>query len=162
MIQISVGSFTTPGINYSISTDPGFTRLLSCTCVSYNKHRVPCKHLYLVLRIYIHMRICYDGSVEPHLALNGSGLFGGDDDNGDNGDGGDSSDDELPARLKLMLNPSIIAQLSKARAEKKEAARKEREAEQVVAFKECEGRLALLGTIRGYIVFAPVTSLLIT
>ena len=47
-----------------------------------------------------------------------------------------------------MLNPAIIAQLSKARAEKKEAARKDREAEQVLAFKDCEERLtALLATI---------------
>lgn len=95
------------------------------------------------------MKICYDGGVMPSQLSDGSGIGDGDSDDDGDGDNSDDSDDEIPERFRSMLKPETILQLNKARAERKEAARKAREAELAAVFIECEKRLAALITVIG-------------
>lgn len=120
-LQFEVSSFTAPNIKYIVSANAEAIQLLSCTCASYVRHSVPCKHLYLVSRMYNDMKICYNGiavpSQNPTIPA----------DHCEDGDVSDDSDDDLSPRLKAILSPSIVLQLEKARAEKKEAVKKSQE-----------------------------------
>ena len=42
--------------------------LLSCSCEDYDRHRIPCKHLYLVQRVYNVFEINYDSAPLPEPA----------------------------------------------------------------------------------------------
>ncbi|KAF9900870.1 hypothetical protein EC991_006774, partial [Linnemannia zychae] len=60
--EFIVNSFTTPDVKYAVSANAQAARLLSCTCLDYVRHKILCKRLYLVSRIYKNMDISYGGS----------------------------------------------------------------------------------------------------
>jgi hypothetical protein len=93
--------------------------------------------------LYNDMKICYDGIAVPSQKSSIPA------DHCDDGDVSDDSDDDLSPRLKAILSPSLVLQLEKARAEKKEAARKARSSERAAAFRECELRLVSLLVMMG-------------
>ncbi|KAK3804606.1 MAG: hypothetical protein JOS17DRAFT_670160, partial [Linnemannia elongata] len=53
-------------MKYSISANVDSMLLFSCTCAEYIRHKVPCKHMYLVSRLYSGMEVCFNG--DPTLA----------------------------------------------------------------------------------------------
>ncbi|KAF8923992.1 hypothetical protein BGZ58_002311, partial [Dissophora ornata] len=63
--KFAVKSFTSTGIEYSVHVDVERSLLLSCSCGDYSKHRIPCKHLFLVSRIYELFKINYTSELEP-------------------------------------------------------------------------------------------------
>jgi hypothetical protein len=142
-LQLEVSSLAASNIKYIVSANAEATQLLPCTCASYVQHSVPCKHLYLVSRMYNDMKICYDGIAVPSQKSSIP------TDHCDDGDISDDSGHDLSPRLKAILSPSLVLQLEKARAEKKEAARKARSSERASAFRKCELRLVSLLVIMG-------------
>ncbi|KAI8594609.1 hypothetical protein EDD21DRAFT_393290, partial [Dissophora ornata] len=96
--------------------------LLSCSCPDYVKHRLPCKHMYLVPRIYSDVDISYEGHVEtvsPVAAVS----------------------DTLDIPLENMLSPRLLLLLQKQRAETREDNRLAKEVENMRAFEHGEEQL---------------------
>ncbi|KAF8941876.1 hypothetical protein BGZ47_007078 [Haplosporangium gracile] len=89
-----VNSFTTCDVKYAVSANAQVTCLLSCTCPDYVRHKVPCKHLYLVSRNYNNMDISYNGIV---MVLRDEGVIDEDINNGGGVDDDESSEDDIPA-----------------------------------------------------------------
>ncbi|KAK3835443.1 MAG: hypothetical protein J3R72DRAFT_451572, partial [Linnemannia gamsii] len=127
--EFIVNSFTTPDVKYTVSVDAQAARLLSCTCPDYVRHKMPCKHLYLVSRIYNSMDISYDGS-DMFSTDEGRRRY-------------DSSEDEIPAAWRVIV-PLVVLQMELARAEKKAERRKLRESERAIEFNGCEKRTVTL------------------
>ncbi|KAF9172886.1 hypothetical protein BGX20_004610 [Mortierella sp. AD010] len=48
---VFVNSFTTPNVVYKVTLNEDRRVLLSCTCPDHEKHRLPCKHIYLANRV---------------------------------------------------------------------------------------------------------------
>ncbi|KAK3819330.1 MAG: hypothetical protein J3R72DRAFT_497555, partial [Linnemannia gamsii] len=128
--EFIVNSFTTPDVKYTVSVDAQAARLLSCTCPDYVRHKMPCKHLYLVSRIYNSMDISYDGS---DMFLRDEDVTDDDMNNGSEVDDDDSSEDEIPAAWRVIV-PLVVLQMELARAEKKAERRKLRESERAIEF----------------------------
>ncbi|KAK3836266.1 MAG: hypothetical protein J3R72DRAFT_450473 [Linnemannia gamsii] len=122
--EFIVNSFTTPDVKYTVSVDAQAARLLSF------RHKMPCKHLYLVSRIYNSMDISYDGS---DMFLRDEDVTDDDMNNGSEVDDDDSSEDEIPAAWRVIV-PLVVLQMELARAEKKAERRKLRESERAIEF----------------------------
>ncbi|KAF9535998.1 hypothetical protein EC957_000966, partial [Mortierella hygrophila] len=97
--EFFVNSFTTPNVKYAVSADAQAARLLSCTCPDYVRHKMPCKHMYLVSRIYNSMDISYDGS---DMFVRDEGVTDDDINNGGEVDDDESSEDEIPAAWRVI------------------------------------------------------------
>lgn len=126
-------SFTGLGLEYTVAVDVERSLLLSCTCADYVKHKIPCKHMYLVARLFDVFEICYTPDREPPQ-----------DDNVDNGgdgqDGHDAMDDnDPPVQAFVPLNVQLLLQAE--RAKEREARKRKHEEEVAEAFKDCDARL---------------------
>ena len=100
-----------------------FLFLLSCTCDDYVRYKEPCRHMYLVPRIYNDIEISYEGNVET-VGLEAT-----------------VSDNELDIPLENLLSPRLLLLLQKQRAETREADRLAKEAENMRAFEDGEAQL---------------------
>ncbi|KAF9579394.1 hypothetical protein BGW38_004359, partial [Lunasporangiospora selenospora] len=121
--KFKVNSFTEVGVAHYVSMDPNFSYLYSCTCNDYIRNKEPCKHMYLVPKIFQDTKISYEG--EPSLPV---------------------PKEMSPSGVSLenMLSPQLQLVLQKQRAEKMEASRLTREAENERVFEESEEQLSTL------------------
>ncbi|KAI8601364.1 hypothetical protein EDD21DRAFT_374660 [Dissophora ornata] len=123
-----VKSFTQPGAEYSVFVDMNRVLLLSCSCEDYVQQKLPCKHMYLVPRVYVDLEIKYGGDPilpqEPQETQEAIGV---------------GQDFEPP--LGSTLSPHLVLQLQATRAEHQEAQKRAREEEIAEAFQECEHEL---------------------
>ena len=106
---------------YSVVANKAYSHLVSCSCDDFTRHKIPCKHMYLTLRIYLGMRIPYDG--EGDL------------------DGKEEVKQDLDCRipsLESTLPKQIRLLLQRQRAERKELEQITRDIEKEEAFMECE------------------------
>jgi uncharacterized Zn finger protein len=54
-----VKSFAESGAEYFVVIDKERKLLLSCSCADYVQHKIPCKHFYLIVRVYLEVKINY-------------------------------------------------------------------------------------------------------
>ncbi|KAI8357387.1 hypothetical protein B0O80DRAFT_496160 [Mortierella sp. GBAus27b] len=106
--KATVLSFTIPGIRYSVAIDTARSLLLSCTCLDHDRHKIPCKHMYLVQRVYSNLKVkhCTDLVPFQQTAVN---------------------NDYFGPPLQSVLSRNLSLQLEAARAESEAAKKRERD-----------------------------------
>ena len=102
-----------------------FSRVYSCTCGDYARHKGPCKHMYPVPRIYNDIEISYEGA--PSFSEEAT-----------------TDENQLHVSLEKTLPLHILLLLEKQRAEKREADMLAKETENARAFEEDEAQLVAL------------------
>ncbi|KAK3805237.1 MAG: hypothetical protein JOS17DRAFT_768795 [Linnemannia elongata] len=117
-----VRSFSGPNESHSVCTDEDFACLYSCTCGDYTRYKEPCKHMYLVTRIYNDIEISYEG--EPSLSKESA-----------------TDENRLNLSLETLLSPQLLLLLQRQRAEKREADLLAKAAENARAFEDGEAEL---------------------
>ena len=131
-----VKSFKEAGLEYSVAVDTERNWLLSCTCPDYVKNTIPCKHMYLVARLFDISKIRYTPDHEqlkPRLENVNSN-------EGDDRLGHGAMEDNIPPiPADFPLNVQMLLQAE--RAKEWEAKKRKHEEEVAEAFKEYEGRL---------------------
>ncbi|GAB5585490.1 hypothetical protein Unana1_00390 [Umbelopsis nana] len=123
-----VKSFTGSGLEYVVDIDVERSLLLSCTCADYFKNGIPCKHLYLIVRIFNVFEIKYTPDPEPALR--------GEDDNNN-----DQLDQENDPPLPAIIPPRVQLLIQAERAKEREALKRKREEVVQESFRECDARL---------------------
>ena len=138
-LQFIVKSFTGSGLEYVVDIDVERSLLLSCTCADYFKNGIPCKHLYLIVRIFNVFEIKYTPDPEPALR--------GEDDNNN-----DQLDQESDPPIPAIIPPRVQLLIQAERAKEREALKRKREEEVQESFRECDARLKELWvTMASYI-----------
>ena len=74
-LQFTVQSFTVHGIEYSVDMDMAKNLLLSCSCLDYCQHKIPCKHMYLVQRVQDDLGIKYSADLVPNSGMVNNGDY---------------------------------------------------------------------------------------
>ena len=123
--QFMVRSFTGSYVEHSVAVDFERYLILSCTCADQTKHKMPCKHMYLVSRIYRFLDVGYRAG--PMLT---------------NPERTQSDNDEsFNSSLESAISPQLLQQLQVARAEDREEKKRKREEASAQAFRRCENEL---------------------
>jgi hypothetical protein len=91
----------------------------------YTRYKEPCKHMYLVTRIYNDIEISYEG--EPSLSKEST-----------------ADENQLNVSLETILSPQLLVLLQRQRAEKREADLLAKAAENARAFRDGEEQLMAL------------------
>ncbi|KAF9979953.1 hypothetical protein BGZ75_009025 [Mortierella antarctica] len=101
--------------------------LLSCTCPDHLKHKIPCKHLYLVERIFDVFEVKHtpDPDPEDNVVENDQDDF--------------AVGNSPPITESIPINVQLL--LRAQRAQEQELRRRKREEEVAEAFADCETKL---------------------
>ncbi|KAI7821001.1 hypothetical protein BC939DRAFT_216583 [Gamsiella multidivaricata] len=126
-----VKSFVRADVSYIVRHNNDVTSIVSCSCADYCLHLIPCKHMYLVQRLYKSVRVSYSGepaiesAIEPAVAqeqhVQNMDFFGPD--------------------LEAGLAPLLRLQLDRKRAAEQEFERVAREVATRQEFEDNEGLL---------------------
>ncbi|KAF9981728.1 hypothetical protein BGZ75_006917 [Mortierella antarctica] len=135
VLYFEVKSLASPGAKYSFAADTQKFLLLSCSYTDFEKHRILCKHLYLVHRIYRHFAINYvrpvtDEKDKVHEE--------------DAAEFGLQLEDIISPRLALQLQQRAQEELAKVQEE--EIKKRAREVAIAEEFEECEKELKTAAT----------------
>lgn len=107
-----------------------------CSCPDHTKHRIPCKHMYLVQRVYGNIQVKHCSDLVPiQRTVN--------------------NDDHLGPCLESTLSQNLSRQLEDARAESEAAKKRERDATDAEVFRESYDELRTMWIRLGLIVTNP-------
>ncbi|KAF9934067.1 hypothetical protein BGZ67_004024 [Mortierella alpina] len=122
-----VKSFTRAELEYTITVSMERSLLLSCTCPDHLKHKIPCKHLYLVKRIFDVFEVKHtpDPDPEDNVVENDQDDF--------------AVDINPPIPESIPINVQLL--LRAQRAQEQELRKRKREEEVAEAFADCETKL---------------------
>ncbi|KAF9984145.1 hypothetical protein BGZ79_005634, partial [Entomortierella chlamydospora] len=126
-LKFEVKSFVAVDTTYSVHSSNDITSVVSCTCNDYCQHQIPCKHMYLVQRVYKGMKVSYAGD----LAFGPAIVQGRQDQN----------TEFFQHDLEAGLAPFLRLQLDRKRAAEQEAERVARERANAEEFEYQEGQL---------------------
>lgn len=110
--------------------------LLSCSCFDYFRHKIPCKHMYLVQRIHGDLGIKYSADAVPNSEVTSNG-------------------DPFGSALENSLSLHLLHQLQVARAEMAATKKRERDAADAEVFIKCNEEMIKLWRRLGVIVCDP-------
>lgn len=122
-----VKSFTGSEAEYSVAVDVEKSHILSCTCPDQTRHKLPCKHMYLVSRIYEDLNVRIRGGpmrANPDRTQETGGI-----------------DERFMPSPESVISSHLLQQLQAARAKDMEEKKRRREEATAQAFKECEKEL---------------------
>ncbi|KAI8359346.1 hypothetical protein B0O80DRAFT_440063, partial [Mortierella sp. GBAus27b] len=121
--KFMVKSFGGSGEEYSVAVDVESGLLLSCSCPDHTKHRIPCKHMYLISRVnpgVVLERRPAPMSTKPRLTQEKVSI-----------------DDQFGPPLEDSISPHLQNQLKAERERKK----RERDEATAQAIRDCENEL---------------------
>lgn len=65
-----VKSFSEAQTTYNITINEDLSKIISCSCVDWNQHKLPCKHIFLVVRV--HNTISLPDLITQHERVQGN------------------------------------------------------------------------------------------
>ncbi|KAG0195928.1 hypothetical protein BGX28_000358 [Mortierella sp. GBA30] len=145
--KFMVKSFTGSSLEYDVAVDIERNLLLSCSCADYIRHRIPCKHFYLIVRIFNIFEIKYTPDPEP---TRDDGI---DDNSNDQITQDPNTMDGTYPPLPAIIPPHIQLLIQAERAKEREAQKRKREEEVKESFKECDAKLKELWFMLGRDIF---------
>ena len=133
-LQCIVKSFKSPAVLYSVSFRPtsGLNMnepeglIQSCTCSDYQRRRRPCKHIYLLDRLYAHVRVDHYLHLE-HVGERQVEMK-------------ESQDQDVPSWIPLPVKQYLYAE----RARERDKERRRFEQQRATAIADCEKEVLAL------------------
>lgn len=130
-------SFTVPKKEYSVGVDLERGLVLSCSCTDHTTHRIPCKHMYLVARIYTFLEIGYRGPMHANPRREEK----------------TNIDVTFSLPPESIISPHLLRQLEAERTKEREQKKRMREEVTAQAFANCESESEDLWKRLGRVVY---------
>lgn len=133
-----VKSFTGSGEEYTVTVDERYL-LRSCSCPDYVKQKMPCKHMYLVQRVYQGLTLeQHNGPIhiKPARAQETTDV-----------------DSKIAPPPESIISPHLLRQLEAERAKEREQKKRKTEEVTAQAFENCESESQDLWKRLGRVVY---------